>query len=512
MVNGEMMSRDNTLKQVFVAGTTGYVGGRLVPRLLAQGYRVHALTRAPEKIEGRPWATHQNFRVFKGDMLDRTSLKIALKGCSVAYYLVHSMSPEVSDFRYTDRIAAQNMAMAADEVELEQIIYLGGLGEEHPELSPHLRSRAEVGQVLRQGSVPVTILRAAMIIGSGSASFEMLRYLVDRLPIIIAPRKVDTPCQPIGVRNVMRYLVGCLETPAVLGQTFDIGQPEVTNYAELMRIYAEEAGLPRRLILQLPFLNTRLSAYWIHLVTPISVALARPLAEGLSNPVVCREQRITELIPQELFDARISIRRALMRTKQHEVETSWSDSGELQPVEWSTAGDPEWAGGSMFEDARRVVLRATPEQIWPSITSLGGEVGYYYANWLWKIRGFMDQLVGGFGLRRGRRSSKTLYPGDAIDFWRVIKVHRHQALVLSAEMKLPGEAVLVFQLKPIDTERTEVQQIARFLPKGLLGLAYWYAVMPFHHYVFNGMLRGIAKSTQAPILKGPDHFDTSAQE
>ncbi|MDD2558952.1 MAG: NAD(P)H-binding protein, partial [Desulfuromonas sp.] len=219
------MGEKNTQKPIFVAGATGYVGGRLVPRLLEQGYRVRALTRAPERLEGRPWATHPNFRAFKGDMLDRTTLTAALQGCHAAYYLVHSMNPEVSDFRYTDRVAAQNMAMAAGEVGLKQIIYLGGLGEEHPELSPHLRSRAEVGQILRRGSVPVTILRAAIIIGSGSASFEMLRYLVDRLPIIIAPRKVDTPCQPIGVRNVMRYLVGCLETPAVLGRTFDIGQP-----------------------------------------------------------------------------------------------------------------------------------------------------------------------------------------------------------------------------------------------------------------------------------------------
>ena len=497
---------------IFVAGATGYVGGRLVPRLLERGYHVHALIRAPEKVEGRSWATHPNLRIFKGDVLDRTTMTQALHGCRAAFYLVHSMHPGVSDFSSTDRIAAQNMAHAADAAGLQQIIYLGGLGEEHPELSHHLRSRAEVGQILRQGPVPVTILRAAMIIGSGSASFEMLRYLVDRLPIIIAPRKVDTPCQPIGIRNVIYYLIGCLEHPEVIGETFDIGQEEVTNYCELMRIYAEEAGLPQRRIIQLPFLNSRISAYWIHLITPISVSLARPLAQGLKNPVVCRENRITTIIPQELHDARTAIRRALMRTRQHEVETAWSDSGELPPVELSTPGDPAWAGGSMFEDSRRIVVEASAEKIWPSITSLGGDTGYYYADWLWKIRGFMDQLIGGFGLRRGRRSSKILHAGDAVDFWCIVKVERFQTLVLSSEMKLPGEAALIFRLKPAGEGRTEVQQIARFMPKGLLGLAYWYAVLPFHHFVFNGMLRGIAHSSGAPLLQGPEHFDASAQE
>jgi uncharacterized protein YbjT (DUF2867 family) len=422
------------------------------------------------------------------------------------------MHPGVSDFSSTDRIAAQNMAQAAAAAQLEQIIYLGGLGEEHPELSRHLRSRAEVGEILRQGPVPVTILRAAMIIGSGSASFEMLRYLVDRLPIIIAPRKADTPCQPIAIRNVIYYLIGCLEHPKVVGQTFDIGQEEVTDYCELMQIYAEEAGLRRRRIIQLPFLNSRISAYWIHFITPISVSLARPLVQGLKNPVICRENRITTLIPQELFDARIAIRRALMRTRQHEVETAWSDSGELPPVELSNPGDPEWAGGSMFEDSRRIVVKASAEEIWPSITSLGGNTGYYYANWLWKVRGFMDQLIGGFGLRRGRRSSKLLHPGDAIDFWCVVKVQHPHLLVLSAEMKVPGEAALIFILNPIDDESTEVQQIARFLPRGLFGLAYWYAVMPFHHFVFNGMLRGIAESSGAPLLQGPEHFKPRSQD
>ena len=315
------------------------------------------------------------------------------------------------------------MAEAAAAEELEQIVYLSGLGDEQSKLSHHLQSRTEVGTILSQGSVPVTILRAAMIIGSGSASFEILRYLVDRLPVMVTPRWIDTPCQPIGVRNVLHYLVGCIQNPKTIGATFDIGQPEVTSYRELMEIYAEEAGLPRRWVFPVPVLTPRLSSYWIHLVTPVPASIARPLAEGLSNPVICQENRIVELLPQELFDSRKAIRLALERVKQHQVETSWTDSGEIDPAEWSVPGDPSWAGGSFYDDSRRIILEARPEEVWPAVSSIGGEMGYYYANWLWRVRGLMDRLCGGVGLCRGRRSPTELYPGDTIDFWRVIVVH-----------------------------------------------------------------------------------------
>jgi uncharacterized protein YbjT (DUF2867 family) len=491
-------------KPIFIAGATGYIGGRLVPQLLDAGYRVRALARSPEKLRDRPWAQHTNLTIIKGDVLDPATLGQALEGCRAAYYLVHSMNPDVKDFSATDRIAAKNMATAAEAVNLEQIIYLSGLGEEQGELSHHLQSRTEVGNILRQGTVPVTILRAAMIIGSGSASFEILRYLVDRLPIMITPRWVDTPCQPIGVRNVLHYLIGCLQNEDLIGETFDIGQPEVINYRQLMEIYAEEAGLPKRWIIPVPVLTPRLSSYWIHLVTPVPATIARPLAEGLSYPVVCQENRITELLPQDLFDARKAIRLALERIKQQRVATSWTDSGEIQPAEWSNPGDPAWAGGSIYSDARRIVLNAEPEEIWPAVSSIGGEVGYYYANWLWKIRGIMDRLCGGVGLCRGRRSSTEVFVGDAIDFWRVVAVEKPESLLLSAEMKLPGEAVLSFRIQQLDNGQTEIQQIARFLPRGLFGLLYWYAVTPFHHYVFNGMLRGIAQASGKSMVCGPE--------
>jgi hypothetical protein len=362
-----------------------------------------------------------------------------------------------------------------------------------------------VAHILGEGPVPVTVFRAAMIIGSGSASFEILRYLMDRLPVMITPRWVSTLCQPIGVRNVLHYLIACLDVPETIGQTFDIGQEEVITYRRLMEIYAEEAGLPRRLIIPVPFLTPRLSSYWIHLVTPLPAALARPLAEGLSNPVVCRDLRIRDLIPQQLLDCREAIRRAMDRMRQQQVETSWTDSGLLPQAEWSISGDPGWAGGTIYDDSRRVVLRASPEEIWPAVAGIGGSTGWYYADWLWVLRGKIDRVAGGVGLRRGRRSKLEIRPGDALDFWRVVQVERPTRLLLAAEMKLPGQAVLAFHLNRT-AEGTELLQIARFMPRGLLGILYWYAVYPFHNYVFNGMLRGIAASVGATVVTGPERL------
>lgn len=489
------------MKTVFVAGATGYIGGRLIPRLLEQGYSVKALARNPQKLAARSWASHPRLTICRGDILDPESFEQALSGCEAAFYLIHSMNPTVTDFSATDRQAAINMATAAATNKLEQIIYLGGLGEDNRSLSHHLQSRAEVGRILQQGTVPVTILRAAMIIGSGSASFEILRYLVEHLPIMITPRWVNTPCQPIGIRNVLHYLIGCLEQPATIGQTFDIGQPDIYSYRRLMEIYTEEAGLAKRWIIPVPLLTPRLSSYWIHMVTPVPAAIARPLAAGLSNPVICRENRITRLIPQELFDARKAIRLALERIRQQSVETAWLDSGQVPPAEWSIEGDPDWAGGKIFEDCRAIILEAQPEEIWPAVSSIGGDVGYYYADWLWRLRGFLDKTLGGVGLRRGRRSATEIFPGDAIDFWRVVNLEKDHFLLLSAEMKLPGKAILMFRITKIDSKRVELVQTARFLPKGLVGRLYWYAVMPFHHFVFNGMLRGIVKAAGKSVTR-----------
>jgi len=496
---------------IAVLGATGYIGGRLVPQLLAAGYRVRALGRNLEKLRGRSWASHPAVELAAADVLRPASLETALQGCSALFYLVHSMAPGHGDFVRVDQDAASHTAAAAAAAGVGRIIYLGGLGEDHPGLSRHLRSRAEVATLLAAGPVPVTVLRAAMIIGSGSASFEILRYLVERLPVMVTPRWINTPCQPIAVRNVLAYLVGCLTVPETVGATFDIGQERVVTYRELMTIYAEEAGLRRRLILPVPVLTPRLSSYWIHLVTPFPASLARPLAEGLSNPVLCQEHRLTALIPQNLLDCRGAIRLALQNVRHQQVESSWTDAGSLPPAEWGRAGDPHWSGGTVFRDGRSMLLAVAPAVAWAAVTRIGGTTGWYYADWLWEVRGAIDRLLGGVGLRRGRRDAAALQVGDALDFWRVAALDPPHRLLLVAEMKLPGEASLEFTLRPVPAG-TELLQVARFRPRGLWGLLYWWLVTPFHRPVFSGMLKGLAASLGTEPLAGPQRLPAEEEE
>ena len=336
--------------------------------------------------------------------------------------------------------------------------------------------------------MPVTVLRAAMIIGSGSASFEILRYLVERLPVMVTPKWVRTPCQPIAVRNVIGYLVGVLSSPETAGRTFDIGGPEVLSYLQIMRIMAEELGLRRRLVVPVPVLTPRLSSYWIHLVTPLGHSIAKPLAEGLRNPVVCREDHITHIIPQKLLTVRESVAAARGKIAEDAVETSWTMAGE---VAGTIPGDPKWAGGTVFHDIRRVHIAAPPAAVFKAVCLLGGDHGWYSAAWLWRIRGWMDVLAGGPGLRRGRLHPETLAYGEPLDFWRVVGIEQDRSLTLRAEMKLPGEALLEFCVTPDGDGESELEQRALFKPRGLLGILYWYGVLPFHGFVFSGMLTGI---------------------
>lgn len=491
----------NKEKPIWVSGGTGYVGARLIPRLLEAGYKVRAISRTVDKLTSRSWASHPGLEICPADVLDLESLNQTLKGCSAAYYLVHSMNAHPNTYREMDKVAAQNFTSVASEVGVERIIYLGGLGSNDSELSKHLKSRQEVADILSSGSVPVTVLRAAMIIGSGSASFEILRYLVDRLPIMITPRWVSTPCQPIAIRNVLHYLIGCLDEASTTGKTFDIGGEEVVTYRDLMEIYAEEAGLPKRAVLPIPFFTPRLSSYWIHLVTPMPASIARPLAEGLKNPVVCQNHEIVNLLPQELVSCRKAIKLALERMEMQQVESHWSDAGYTFPPEWVYSGDPHWAGGTIYEDKRKIKLKAKPEEVWKPICRIGGKTGWYYGDWLWRLRGILDRMVGGVGLRRGRRHPVELRPGDALDFWRVADLQVNKRLMLIAEMKLPGQAILDFKIHKIDEQTVELEQIARFLPKGLLGILYWFLVTPLHFFVFNGMLRGIAKSSGKELIE-----------
>lgn len=485
---GEVTMKD----KVAVIGATGYVGTRLVRKLLDDGWTVRATSRDLNKLRGRHWADHPNVELVETNVLEQGSIEEALQGCKKAYYFVHSMNAQSRNFADDDRTAAENMVKAADNSTLDQLIYLGGLGEDSPNLSKHLKSRAEVGEILAKSKVPLTTLRAAMIIGSGSASFEILRYLVERLPVMITPKWVSVPTQPIGIVNVLNYLAGCLNHPETIGRTFDIGGPDILRYRDLMEIYADVAGLGRRWIIPIPFFTPTLSSYWIHLVTPVPAYLGRPLAEGLKNPTVCRENDIREIIKQDLLTCRGAIRNALNKTQNYLVESHWTDAGKIWPVAWSSEADAEWSGGTVYMDRRELTLDRTPEQIWNPLVRLGGSTGYYYGNWLWRLRGVMDKAIGGVGLRRGRRSPSELAAGDVLDFWRVKRVEKNKSLVLVAEMILPGEAVLEFTIEEISPGKTKLIQTAKFLPSGLLGLAYWKAVSPLHHFVFNGMISGIA--------------------
>lgn len=481
---------------VLVTGATGYIGGRLVPRLLAAGYRVRCLARDPRKLDARHWAHETHIEIVQGDVADAASLRQAMRDCHAAYYLVHSMMAAGKAYRSHDRQLAEGFSAAAAESGVGRIIYLGGLGETGANLSEHLTSRREVEAALASGGVPVTVLRAAMIIGSGSASFEILRYLVERLPIMLTPRWVKTESQPIAVRNVLHYLVECLRVPETIGRTLDIGGPDISTYRELMDIMSDAMGLRRRLVVTVPVLTPRLSSLWIHLVTPLSHRIARPLAEGLRNRVVCRNDEAARLMPQSLLSTREAIDAALGKVSSRTVETAWSDAGAIP-------GDPDWAGGHVFVDRREAGVAASAASVFRAVCRLGGNRGYHGGDRLWRLRGMMDRVIGGPGLRRGRRDPEHLAFGDALDFWRVTRIEQDRAVELRAEMRLPGLATLEFVIEQNgdDADRSTLVQTARFKPKGLLGLAYWYSVLPLHGFVFNAMLRGLkreAESDRAP--------------
>jgi uncharacterized protein YbjT (DUF2867 family) len=485
------------LDPIAILGATGYVGGRLVPSLLRAGYCVRCLVRSPEKLRERDWTQQAEVGIRRADLTDPTSLSRELRGCTVAYYLVHSMLASGAEYAKKDLDLAHSFADASKQAGIKRIIYLGGLGETGQDLSEHLTSRREVEKALGSTGIPVTVLRAAMIIGSGSASFEILRYLVNRLPVMITPRWVQTRCQPIAIENVLTYLVEVLNHPSATGQVFDIGGSEILPYCDILRTMAEELGLPPRIIIPVPVLTPRLSSYWIHFVTPLSFKIARPLAEGLKNPVICREDRITKLIPQRLLNVHESIHAALTQVEAMAVETNWSMAGPIP-------GDPDWAGGKVFRDAREMVIDAADSNVYDAVCRIGGKNGWS-ASWLWRIRGWLDHLAGGPGLRRGRRDPNRLRFGDALDFWRVVAIQSNRHLSLRAEMRLPGAAVLDFRIEPASEGKSRLFQTALFQPRGLCGLLYWWAVSPFHHFVFRKMLEGINRDALDIARTPPRH-------
>jgi uncharacterized protein YbjT (DUF2867 family) len=476
-----------------VTGATGYIGGRLVPELLAANYTVRCMARDPGKLADRPWS--DDIEVAKADVSDAAALRKALADCDVAYYLIHSLGTG-SSFEQRDRDAARAFADAAREADVKRIVYLGGMisGQEG-DLSPHLRSR----DILLDSGVPTAALQAAVIIGSGSASFEMLRYLTERLPAMITPKWVTTRIQPIAVRDVLRYLVGAATLPADVNRRFDIGGPDVLTYADMMRRYAAVAKLPPRLLVSVPVLTPSLSSHWVGLVTPVPSGLARPLVESLRVEVVATEHDIAQYIPdppEGLLPLDRAIELALTHTLEGDVSTRWSSASIPGAPSDPLPSDPEWAGGSLYVDERTSVVDAPPEALWRVIEGIGGTSGWYSFDAAWAVRGVLDRLVGGVGLRRGRRDPVHLRPGDALDFWRVEAIVPGELLRLRAEMKLPGLAWLELHVGRDDDGRTSYRQRAIFQPHGLTGHAYWRSISPFHGVVFGGMLRNITAAAE----------------
>lgn len=495
-------------KTVLVAGATGYVGGRLVPMLLQKGYRVKAFARRPEKVRSRPWGGHENLETVHGDMLDGESVRKAVKGCDAIYYLVHSMEAR-RDFCDADRHAAYNLVKALKGRANCRLIYLSGLLPEEAHVSAHLRSRAEVAEILSLADAPVTTLRAAQLIGAGSASFEMIRWLVDRLPVMITPKWTHVHTQPISIADALGYLTGVLEHPETAGQTYDIGGPDILSYEELFALYAEAAGLRKRVLIPVPWMTLGLSAAIISLVTPIPGALARPLIEGMRNEVVCRENRIRDIVPIPLTPISVAIGRALEDLREQSVQTCWFDAGFPTVPEWVLCGDPGYASAAVRRDAYSIALEADVDAVWEMIARIGGANGWYSVNILWRLRGVMDKIVGGPGIQRGRRSHEQLYVGDGLDFWRVLDIQPGKRLLLFTEMRMPGEGLLDFRVTPgrfgpAKVPGTELRLVLYFQPRGLLGHMYWHAVAPFHRLVFMAMLRAIAERTGRPVLRGPE--------
>jgi uncharacterized protein YbjT (DUF2867 family) len=473
---------------VLLTGATGYIGGRLLKGLEKTGWPVRCLARHPEFLQPRVSPTTE---VVMGDCLDPASLPPAMAGVHTAYYLVHSMGSS-GKFEEEDRQAARNFAASARQTGVRRIIYLGGLGAEGQSLSTHLRSRQEVADILRSSGVPTIEFRASIVIGSGSLSFEMIRALVQRLPVMICPRWVAVKAQPIAVEDVIAYLLQALELPGGETSVYEIGGEDQVSYGEIMQEYARHCGL-RRWMIPVPVLTPRLSSLWLGLVTPIYARVGRKLVDSMRNPTLVRNRSALKVFAIRPRGLKNAIDRALQNEDLEFAETSWSDALSSSGVTQS------WGGvlfGTRLVDSRTLSVSVTPAAAFAPIRQIGGVRGWYFADFLWWLRGFLDLLVGGVGMRRGRRNAQAVVVGDALDFWRVEAFEPDRCLRLVAEMKVPGRAWLQFEVEPIDSpvnfQGSDIRQTAIFDPAGLGGLFYWYALYPVHRWIFAGMLRAIA--------------------
>jgi len=482
--------------KILVTGATGYIGGRLVPRLLEAGHDVRVFVRNPDRLSDVPWAGQ--VEVAQGDLTVADDVTAAVEGRDVVYYLAHAMASG-PDFERAEESAARNVARAAGKSGVTRIVYLGGLHPREGTLSPHLRSRAAVGQILLQSGVPTAALQAGTVIGSGSASFEMIRHLTEVLPYMPAPKWVRNFIQPIAVRDVLHYLVNAAGLPSSVNRTFDIGGPDVLRYGQMMNGYALEAGLHQRPIASLPVLTPWLASQWVNLVTPIPRALAIPIIASLQYDCVIQENDIEEFIPAPeggLTGYRTSVRLALGKMRAGEVETSWQNSSIAGAPSDLLPSDPDWSGHTVFTDARQQHSEANVDELWSVVEGIGGENGWYSFPLAWAARGWMDKVVGGVGLRRGRRDARRLSVGDALDFWRVEQIDRGRFLRLRAEMKVPGGAWLEMTTEADPAGGSTYSQRAVFFPSGLAGRLYWFAILPFHGVIFAGMANRI---TQAAV-------------
>ncbi|WP_400159333.1 SDR family oxidoreductase [Arthrobacter sp. BPSS-3] len=479
-------------KTVLVTGATGYIGGRLVPRLLEAGHRVKVLVRTPAKIAGVPWL--EQVEVVQSSLDDGGALKAALAGVDVLYYLVHSMAGG-SGFEAKEKAMAALTAEAAESAGVDRIVYLGGLHPSGAELSTHMRSREAVGKIFLDSPVDAVVFQAGVVIGSGSASFEMIRHLSETLPLMPAPSWVRNKIEAIAVRDVLYYLVGAASLEGPINRTFDIGSRQVLTYAGMMQEYAAEAGLPYRMVLALPVPAPKLAGMWVALTTPIPLSMSLPLVESLQHDAVAREHDIDDFIPQPdggLTPYRRAVALALGRERDGQVETTWANAGaDADPL----PSDPEWAGHRVYVDERSYSSPAAPDHVWTIIEGIGGQNGWYSLPLAWSVRGWLDKLTGGAGLARGRRHPRLLAEGEVVDWWRVERIDRGRLLRLRAEMRAPGRAWLELMVEP-EGNGSLYRQRAIFFPKGLSGKLYWLAVLPFHSLIFPAMSRNIAAAAQ----------------
>ncbi|MFM1789427.1 MAG: hypothetical protein RLZZ12_776 [Actinomycetota bacterium] len=488
-------------RRILVTGASGYVGGRLVRALLNEGLKVRISVRDQKKISGQIWANEVEVAV--GNATNFDEMRSALDGVHTAFYLLHSIGVG-ADFDALEAEMARNFANAAEASGVKQIVYLGGIANVEKQ-SKHLASRARTGQELSSTSVPVMELRAGIVIGSGSASFEMLRHLTHRLPIMTTPKWVSNRTHPIAIRDVLWYLSNAAKLKEPVSGIFDIGGPEILSYADMMQKFAKCSGLRRRWIIRVPVLTPKLSSLWIGFVTPVPTRLARPLIGSLINETVADPKKSIDAIipkpPEGLIDVTTAINLALSRTTSNQVETRWSDATTITAPWQKAQSDPDWAGEITHRDKRDVLTDAPIDCVWKSIEQIGGETGWYGADFLWWARGVLDRIVGGVGLRRGRRDPKHLRIGDGLDFWRVEAIEKEKVLRLYAEMILPGKAWLEFRIEPEDG-KVRITQEATFSPRGLGGQLYWYLVLPLHAFVFPTMLRNIVRSSKRKALFG----------